>query len=536
MSIGMEQYYTDKGDTWPKILKYNYEKYGDQRIAMRQKHYGIWQSFTWKDYYLHVKKLAIGLLSEGMESGEKVIIMGDNAPQYYYADLAVQANRGVSVCLYSELTPEEIKYAAENSEASFVIVDGQEQVDKFLLIKDDIHFLKRVIFWNYKGLAHYNDPILTGYEQILYGGEEYESSHPGIFEQNMENGKADDICAIVYTSGTTGDFPKGAIHTFKTMMAGSAYHLSLDPWKENDNVIPYVPPAWMTEQWFSVGCHLLSGCILNIAESTETQQRDMRETNPSIVIYDARLWESQAADVQARILGSDFIKRIAFHKLMPIGHRLADIKQRNQMPGISLKILYFFADILMFRHIRKRLGFSNARICYTSGTTLSPDAFRFFHALNLPLKSFYWSTEGGALSGAMNSDISFDTVGPVHEGAEVKITEDNELVYRQAGTFVGYQKDPERTSQVLKDGWFYSGDSAVIRDDKHIVFLDRMEDLITLSNGNKLASQLIESRLRISPHIRDAWVFGYPDRDFLIAVVVINYDNVSRWAGQNRVP
>ena len=536
MATGIEPVKREKGDTWPKILKYNYENYGDNRRAMRNKHYGIWQPFTWKDYYLSVKYLALGLLSLGFEPGDKVLIIGDNAPQWYYAELAAQANHGASVGLYSDLNPPEIQYIAENSEARFAIVEDQEQVDKFLQIKDVLPLLKKVIYWNYKGLAHTDDPLLMGYLQLLERGKKYEEEHPGLFEQNVETGKPDDVCALVYTSGTTGAAPKGAVHTYRTIRTGADYHLHLDPWYENDNVLPYLPPVWMTEQWFGIGCHLLSASTLNFAEEPEAQQRDMSETGPSIVFYGARLWESQAAMVQSRILGAGGIKRFAFRLLMPIGYKMADLKYRKQKPSLFWKILYSFADIALLRPIKGSLGLHNARICYTTGAVLSPDAFRFYHALNLPLKSLYWTTEGGALTGAKNYDISFETVGPAHRGTEVRITDSGELTYRQPGIFVGYYKDPDKTAEVLKDGWFYSGDSGFMREDGHIVFVDRVKDLVELASGEKLAPQSIESRLRFSPYIKESWVVAGPDGDYASAIIIINYDTVGRWAGQRGVP
>ena len=531
----MEQVFKEKGDTWPKVLKYNCEKYGDHHTAMRYKHYGIWQPFTWKDYYLSVKYLALGLLSLGFEPGDKLLIIGDNAPQWYNAELAAQANHGVSVGVYSDLVLSEIKYIADNSEARFAVVEDQEQVDKFLQIKHELPLLKKIIYWNYKGLAHYDDPILMGYREVQGQGRKYEEEHPGLFEQNVDTGKADDVCALVYTSGTTGVAPKGAVHTYRTMRTGAGYHLNLDLWYDNDNVVPYLPPAWMTEQWFGIGCHLLSASILNFAEEPETQQRDTRETGPSIVFYGARLWESQAAMVQARILGADGIKRFAFRVLMPIGYKMADLKYRKQKPNFFLKILYALADFSLFEPLRRSLGLSNARICYTTGALLSPDAFRFYHALNLPLKSLYGTTEGGALTGAKNNDISLETVGPVHDGAEVRITEKGEIVCRQPGIFVGYYKDPDKTGEVLKDGWFYTGDNGFVRKDGHIVFVDRIKDFITLASGDKLAPQFIESRLRFSPYIKDAWVVAGKERAYASAIIIINYNTVGRWAGQRRV-
>jgi long-chain acyl-CoA synthetase len=536
MTTEIEQAYKEKGDTWPKILKYNYEKYGDNHIAMRHKNHGIWQPYTWKDYYLNVRYLALGLLSLGFEPGDKVLIIGDNAPEWYYAELAAQANHGASVGVYSELLSPEIKYIAENSEARFAVVQDQEQVDKLLQIKDKLPRLKKVIYWNYKGLSPYDDPILMGYREVLELGKKYEEKHPKLFEQNIESGKAGDICALVYTSGTTEAAPKGAIHTYRTMRAGANYYLHLDPWYENDNVVPYLPPAWMTEQWLGIGCHLLSASILNFAEAPETQQQDIREIGPSIVLYGARLWEGQAGRVQARILGADAIKRFAFRQLMPIGYKMAELRYRKQKPSLFLKILNGLADIALFRPIRDSLGLSNARICYTTGAMLCPDAFRFYHALNLPLKNLYWSTEGGVLTGAKNDDIRLETVGPILKGTEVKITGNGEIIYRQPGIFVGYYNDHRKTAEVLKDGWFYSGDSGLITKDGHIVLLDRAKDLVELASGDKLAPQSIESQLRFSPYIKDAWVLAGPKRAYASVIIIINYTSVGQWAGQRRLP
>jgi long-chain acyl-CoA synthetase len=535
MTTETEQAYREKGDTWPKILKYNCEKYGDSHVAMRHKRYGIWQCYTWKDYYLNAKYLALGLLALGFEPGDKVLIIGDNAPQWYYAELATQANHGASVGVYPDSTPLEIKYFAENSEARFVVAQDQEQVDKLLEIKDELPLLEKVVYWSYKGLAHYDDPILMGYRQVLQLGEKYEEEHPRLFEQNVETGSADDVCALVYTSGTTGAAPKGAVHTYRSIRAGTEYHLQLDPWHENDNVVPYLPPAWMTEQWFTIGCHLLSASILNFAEGPETQQQDAREIGPSILFHEARLWENQAAVVQARMLGVDAIKRFASRWLMPVGYKLADLKYKKQKPGLFWRILYAFADMVLFSPLRDHLGLSNARICYATGAMLSPDALRFYHALNLPLKSLYGTTEGGALTGARDDDIRLETVGPVHQGAELRITDNGELVYRQPGIFLGYYKDADKTAEVLRDGWFYSGDCGFIDEDGHVVLLDRVKNIVELTSGDQLAPQSIESRLRFSPYIKDAWVLAGPYGAYTSAIIIIDYDRVSRWAGQRRV-
>jgi long-chain acyl-CoA synthetase len=530
----MEQVDRGTDNTWPKILKQNYEKHGND-VAMRYKRYGVWQRYTWKDYYLSVKHLALGLLSLGFQPGDKVLIIGDNAPQWYYAELAAQANRGAAVGVHPDSSPQEIKYFAENSESRFAVVQDQEQVDKLLEIMGDLPLLERVIYWSYKGLAHYDEPVLMGYQQVLQLGKEYEEKHPGLFEQNVETGSADDVCALVYTSGTTGAVPKGAVHSYRTMRAGTEYLLALDPWRKNDNVVPYLPPAWMTGQWFTLGCHLLSACILNLAEGPETQAQDSREIGPTIVFHGARLWEDRAASVQARVLGADTLKGSAFRLFMPIGYQMADLRFQQIRPSLSQRMLYALGQIVMFRHLRDSLGLSNARICYSTGAILSPDALRFYHALNLPLKSLYATTEGGTLTGARNDDIRLETVGPAHEGTEVSIADNGELVYRQPGVFLGYYKDPAKTAEVLRDGWFHSGDSAFVGEDGHVVFLDRLHDLVELSSGDKLAPQLVESRLRFSPYIKDAWVLAGTEGGYASAIIIVDYDRVSRWAGQRKV-
>jgi long-chain acyl-CoA synthetase len=532
----MEHGCSEKGDTWPKILKYNYEKYGDAHRAMRHKHRGIWQPYTWRDYYRNVKSLALGLMSLGLQPGDKALIVGDNAPEWYYADLAAQACHGVPVGAYSDLTPTEIKYIARNSEARLAVVQDQEQVDKLLQIKSELPLLRKVVYWSYKGLKHYEDPILIGFREVLDLGEKYEEAHPGLFEQNVESGKADDVCAIVYTSGTTGEAPKGAVHTYRTLRAGAEYHMRLDPWHDYDNVVPYLPPVWINERWLAIGCHLLSASTLNFAEGPETQQRDTRETGPTIVFHGARLWESQAAMVRARISRADLINRTAFRLLMPVGRQMADSVYKKQKPGLFRRIIDSLADITFFAPIRRSLGLQNARICYTTGAILSPDAFHFYHALNLPLKNLYGSTEGGALTGAKNDDIRLDTVGPVHEGTQVRVTDQGEIIYRQPGTFVGYYKDRDKTAEVLKDGWFYSGDSGFIRNDGHLVIVDRVKDLVQFASGETLSPQLVESRLRFSPYIKDAWVLAGPEGLCVSAVIVIDYDLVGSWAGERRVP
>lgn len=525
----------NRGDTWPKVLKYNFAKYGHRHKAMRQKRFGIWQSHSWQDYYLNVKYLALGLLALGFKAGDKLLIIGDNAPEWYFAELAAQSNHGISVGLYSDLTEAEIQYIATDSGSTFAMVQDQEQVDKLLQIKKELPQLKKIIYWRYKGLSHYRDDALIGYRQLLELGREYEKEHPGLFEEQVASGNTDDICSLIYTSGTTCETPKGAMHSFKTIKYGSECYLRLDPLHEADNMVSYLPPAWITEQWFGLGCHLLSGCITNFPEEVETQQQDIREIGPTMIFYSARLWERQASRVQARAQGADFLKKCTYRLFLPVGYKVADFRFKKKRPGLFWRALDGLGNLLLFRAIRDSLGLANARICYTAGSTVSPEFIRFFHALQVPLKSLYGSTEGGALTGASNDDIRPETVGTLNPGVEVKITDTGEIISRQPGTFLGYYNNPTATAAVLKDGWFHSGDSGYFTADGHLVFVDRMKDIIRLTCGENLAPQDIESRLKFSPYIKDAWVLAGQGKEYTSAIIIIDHENVGPWADRRKV-
>jgi len=522
-------------DTWPRILKKNYERYGKKKIAMRYKQFGIWKPYSWEDYYLNVKYLALGLQSLGFEEGDKLAIVGDNAPEWYYAELAAQSNHGISVGIYSDLTPPEIKYIVSDSDCTFAIVEDQEQVDKFLQIKDEVPLLKRVIYWDPKGLIHYDDPVLIYYQHVLELGRKFEETHPGLFEKNVETGKADDICALVYTSGTTGAAPKGVMLSYIAMRSSAQNIMHPDPFFASDNVVSYLPPAWVTEQWYGVGCHLMSACILNFPEEPETQQQDIREVGPDMIFYGSRLWEAQAALVQAKIVEGSAFKRLMYRLFMPVGYKIADLEFAKKKTGLFWKSLYAIANLLLFRPLRDRLGLKNARICHTGGALLSPDAFKFYHALNVPLKNNYGATEGGSIASSRTGDVRLDTAGIPNIGTEIRITDEDEITVRQAALFSGYYKRPEKTAEVLKDGWFHTGDAGFINDDGHLVIMDRVQDLIELATGDKLAPQFIESRLKFSPYIKDGWILAGKDKAYPSAIIVIDYDNVGRWAERSKI-
>jgi long-chain acyl-CoA synthetase len=377
---------------------------------------------------------------------------------------------------------------------------------------------------------------LLGFRQVLQAGKAYEKNHPHRFEQQLESGRADDVCALVYTAGTGGTPLKAAVHTHRTLRASAEAVLQSDPWFPRDHLVPYLPPSWITEQWFNIGCHLLSACTLNFAEAPETQQRDMRETGPSIVIYNARVWERQAAQFQSSLDSAEHLPGLVRRLCLPLGNRLADLRSRGQQPGPFLKLGYALADRIFFRPIKKRMGLARARVCYATGALLSPEAFRFYETLAIPLKSLYGSTEGGILAVTRGRESGLETGVLLQPGVAVQLSAHGELLFRQPGVFVGYYQDPQQTAAVLEAGWLHSGDYFRPGPAGDPVLIDRLSDRVALTGGEVLAPQMIEARLRFSPYIREAWVFPDPQGSTVSAVVVINYEQVSRWAGKRRVP
>ena len=515
-------------------MTHNSASFGAGGKAMRFKHYGIWQSYSWAEYLENVKYLALGLRSLGFEPGSKLLIVGDNSPEWFFAQMAAQSNRGISVGLYSDLSPEEIEYAARDCEADFAMVEDQEQVDKLDEVRERLPHLKAVVFWRYKGLSDRDRSFVHGLRDVVAMGRDYEAAHPAAFEERIESGAADDICSIVYTSGTGDRGPKGTLHSHRSLMTAARAFCDQDGLGTKDDFASYLPPAWITEQWLSFGSHLLSGGIVDYAESAVTHQEDIREIAPTAVVYNSRLWESQAGQVQARMRGASAVKRLVTRWFMPVGYRRADLEYQRRKPGLPWRLLDACGDRIVFRPIRDSLGLPRARVCYTSGSMLSDETIRFFHALRVPLKNVYGSAEAGAVTGAAERIQTPGTVGSVNAGVETKVTERGELAVRHQGTFLGYCGSPELTAQVLDDGWVRTGDKCSVNGEGALVFTDRLDDLITLPCGDVVAPQSIESRLKCSPYIKDAWVLAHEDCETVSAVVIIDAANTGRWAERRK--
>jgi long-chain acyl-CoA synthetase len=522
-------------NTLPKLLKKNAEKYGDQRVSMRVKDRGIWQRFTWKDYYENVKYFSLGLISLGMKRGDKVSILGENKPEIFWAELGIQAAGGTVVGIYTDCTPPEVKFFVMDSDSTFVVAHDQEQVDKLLQIKEDLPLVKKVIYWDPKGLWNYEDPVLISFSQMTELGKDYEKIHSGLFEESVQNGEGEEIALICYTSGTTG-LPKGAMISHRGLVAIAQAWRDVDHWSDSDRYVSFIPPGWVAEQAVGVAGQLVSGMEVNFPEEPETVQENIREIGPSILFFAPRLWENINRMVQAKITDTSAMRRWLYHVFLPIGYKTAEFRSSKKGLGLFWKFYNYMAHVFLFRSLKDRVGLSRIRCAYTAGSAVSPEILNYFQAIGVNIKQLYGGSEQGLVTIHLDGEIKYETCGPPMPGVEVRLSPDGEILVRGDNIFSGYYKNFEATQEKIREGWYYTGDFGYIDDDRHLVVIDRMEDLKELKGGRKFSPQYAEIRLRFCPYIKDALVIGGEDKDYVTAIINIDLDNVGRWAEARHIP
>lgn len=520
--------------TIPQLIQQNYLNWGNQN-AMCVKKRGIWYRYNWTEYFNKVKFFSLGMISLGLKRGDVACIIGDNEPEWFWAEFAVQAAGGISTGAYVDSAPSELKYIAGHSGARFAVANDQEQVDKFLEIVPELPALKKVIYWDPKGLHNYDDPLLISFEKVIELGMTYEKDHPGLFEQNIKQGKTDDTAFIYYTSGTTG-LPKGAVLTHNALIKTARNFIRVYPLDKNDDLVSNFPAAWVGDSYFATIPHILTGARLNFAEEPETIAEDTREVGPDFVIYGPRQWESLVSEIQVKITDAHPLKRFTYNLLIPIGYKIADFNFANKQPDIFWKALHQIAYYLLLRPLKDRLGLKMVRFAVTGSSVLSLDTFRLIHAIGIELRQTYASTEAGFISSHNKGEIDFQSVGRPAAGVEVRIANDGELLVRSECTFKEYLNEPEKTSTVKKDGWCYTGDAVNINENGHLIFLDRLDHMGTLMTGARYAPQYIEGRLRFSPYIKDVMVIGGKDKSFVAAIINIDFAMVGKWAERNGIP
>jgi long-chain acyl-CoA synthetase len=526
--------------TLPQYFLKQVAKYGAGKIALRQKELGIWREFTWQESYENVRLFALGLLSLGVQRGDKICTIGDNDRQYLWGYLGLLAVGAAQVGVYTDAIAGELAYIAGHSDSTFALAKDQEQCDKLLEIRGQVPKIKRVIYWDDKGLWNYDDPWLMSFEAVQALGRELVAQEPDRFDTEVWLGQGDDLAVLCYTSGTTG-LPKGAMLSHRNLVTSAAMFQQVDPRYDTDNHVSLLPLGWIGEHALGIAPHVYTGVIMNFPEEPETVRENVREIAPEGILYNSRLWENLVGMIQVRINESTWLNRKLYQWFLPVGYRVADKTLHNEPVGLGLKLAYQLGDLTMFGPLRNQLGLSRIRTAYTAGAALSPDVIRFFHALGINLKQVYGSTEvTGGLTLHYDNDIKFASVGKPAPGGDVMIAENGEIRLTGPTIFQGYYKNSEATAEALwqsEDGrvWFCTGDAGYVDEDGHLIYLDRVKDMITLANGERFSPQFIEGRLKFNPYIRDVMAVGGPTRDFVTALVVIDFDNTGNWAERNRL-
>jgi len=523
-----------EGLTIPKLFWKKAQEFGADRVAMREKEFGVWRPITWSQYLENVKYLALGLVKLGLKKGDKVSIIGDNRPEGLWAEMAVLCAGGVGVWLFQDCLIDEVRYILDHSDSKFLFGEGQEEVDKALSVIDECPKLEKVIWDDPKGMRNYDQDSLRSLKQLQELGRDLEKEQPNLFAELIEQGTGSEVALLFYTSGTTS-LPKGALLSHNNMLTMGKALMAVDPCKGTDDYVSYLPFAWIGEQMMSISCGLQVGYTINFPEDPATAQENIREIGPHVMFAPPRMYEQMTRTVQVKYLDASWSKRKFFELSNKIGYHVADLKFEKKPIPVHWQILQWLARVTVQNKVRDHLGLSRVRNAYTGGAAMGPDHFRFFHALGVNLKQIYGQTEVAGISVVHRSgDIKFDTVGRPIPGTEIKITEDGEIITRSPSVFLGYYKNPEATEKALQDGWLYSDDKGFIDEDGHLVVFDRTKDVFTLKDGQPFSPQYLETRLKFSPYIRDAWVLGHK-RDYVAAVMCIDYNVVGNWADEKKL-
>jgi long-chain acyl-CoA synthetase len=522
-------------DTLPKNLLRSAALLGDDYVAMRKKRFGIWQEYTWNQSLEHVRHFCMGLVAIGFERGQKVCIVGDNDPEHYWAELAIQSAGGVSIGVFTDASPRELEYLINDAQAVFVIAQDQEQVDNVLEIREKVPQVKGIIFWDEQSLVGYDDPLLVAFSEVEAKGVDYHRENPTRFEEMVKAGDGEDIAIYSYTSGTTS-LPKGAMIRHRNLMYGALHANGIATVTHRDDYVSFSPLAWITEQALGLASHVINGMVVNFPEKAETVQNDIREIAPMQLLFPSRLWESLVSMVQAQMVDAHISNRILFRLFLNIGYKAIDRLDAGQEVPPLLRLQQMIGEIALFAPLRDKMGLSRLKYGYTSGASLSPDVLRFFRAINVELYQLYGSTECQGHTAHYPGDVRLGTVGKPLPTVNVRVADDGEIQVKSRSTFAGYfNKDEKTTEAVTEDGYFRTGDAGYINDAGHVIYLDRMKDMIQLASGDKFSPQYIEGRLKFSPHIQDVMAVGGFDMPYVSVLVTLNFENAARWAEKRSV-
>ena len=525
--------------TFPKLMLEHAAK-RPQAPALREKEYGIWQALSWADLAKLVEHMACGMHLLGLQRGQHMVVIGANRPRLYAAMLAAQSLGAIPVPLYQDAVGAECVFPITNAEVQLALVEDQEQVDKLLEIRDRCPQLANIIYDNPRGLRNYDTPGLTALDQVLEQGAARAAQHPGFFAEQVGLGQAGDVAAMFFTSGTTGN-PKGVVHTHSTLMDRAQAGAEFDKLSEREEVLAYLPPAWIGQNIFSYAQWLVCGYVVNCPENAGTVSIDLKEVGPTYYFAPPRVFEGMLTSVMIRMEDASSLKRSLFKSFMALAKRVGPQRMDGKALSLSDQLLYALGDLLVYGPLRNSLGFSRVRVAYTAGEAIGPDLFIFYRSIGINLKQLYGSTETAVFVCLQpDHEVRPDTVGVPIRGVEIKVADNGEILVKSAGLLKGYYKNPKATQEVLTaDGWYHTSDAGFIDSHGHLKIIDRVKDVGRIKGGPNdgaiFAPKYVENKLKFFPFIKEAVAFG-DGRDKVCVMINIDFDAVGNWAERRNLP
>lgn len=522
-------------DTFPKLLQRNAATFG-ARPSMREKDFGIWQSWTWAQVQDEVRKIAAGLASIGVKRGDKVALVGDNRPQLYWSVCALQMLGAVPVPVYQDAVADEMGFVIDHAGADLAVVEDQEQVDKLLAIREKHNRPAMIVYKDARGMRNYAAPGLISLETLQTSGAKFLAEHPGYLEAEIAKGSGADISVMLYTSGTTGQ-PKGVMLTYDNVIVSAHNAILFDKVTADDEILAYLPMAWVGDHIYSYAESYVAGFCLSCPESAGTVLMDLREIGPTFFFAPPRIFENILTTVSIRMEDAGWIKRTMYKFFMDLARR-AGLAILDGKPVAAVdRALYALGEILVYGPLKNTLGFSRMRLGYTAGEAIGPDIFDFYRAIGLNLKQLYGMTETSVFICLQpDGQVRTDTVGVPAPQVEIKIAESGEVLVKSPGVFVNYYKNAEATAETrTPDGWVHTGDAGFFDGDGHLKIIDRAKDVGRLTDGTLFAPKYIENKLKFFPYIREAVAFG-DKRDYVAAFINIDLEATGNWAERHGLP
>jgi long-chain acyl-CoA synthetase len=498
--------------------------------ALREKALGIWQTLDWAGLGQLVRELACGLAEAGVARGEHVVVIGENRPRLYAAMLAAQSLGAVPVPLYQDAAAAEYEFPLASAEVRFAVVEDQEQVDKLLSLQAACPLLARIWYDDPRGLRNYRHDTLAPLDALLQAGRAFDQRQPGFFMAELERGQPHDVAAMFFTSGTTGQ-PKGVVHTHFSLLDRAAAGARFDRLTHGEEVLAYLPPAWIGQNIFSYAQWLACGYVVSCPESAATVAIDLKEIGPTYYFAPPRIFENLLTSVTIRMEDAGRLKKWLFHACMAVAQRVGPALMDGRPVSWADRLKYALGDLCIFGALRNTLGLSRVRVAYTAGEAIGPDLFRFYRSIGINLKQLYGSTETAVFVCLQpDHEVRADTVGVPIDGVEIRVDEHGELLVRSAGLLKEYHKNPQATADVkTADGWYRTGDAGYLDAGGHLKIIDRARDVGRLADGSMFAPKYIENKLKFFPHIKEAVAFG-DGRAQVCAFINIDYEAVGSWA------